>query len=65
MPRLWTLGVGKSASAHIIQSAAILYADSGYRCVSRTMYPPIILIDAIASTMLTNVERMDLRFSVL
>ncbi|RFU35521.1 hypothetical protein B7463_g827, partial [Scytalidium lignicola] len=30
MPNLWTLGVGKSATAHAISAAAQFYANNGY-----------------------------------
>jgi hypothetical protein len=37
MPMLLTLGVGKSASAHIIESGASAYTEKGYQYVDKTL----------------------------
>jgi hypothetical protein len=36
IPPLLDLGVGKSATAHIIQSAAAAYKDRGFKCVAHS-----------------------------
>ena len=45
MAPLLDLGVGKSATSHIIQSAAAAYADKGYKCVLPILCLLTILTD--------------------
>ena len=36
-PTFLTLGVGKTASAHVVEAGAIAYASKGYRYVSKRL----------------------------
>ena len=45
IPMLLTLGVGKTASSHIIESGASAYAAKGYRYVRRKSVPGLLLIN--------------------
>lgn len=61
MPMLLTLGVGKSASAHVVQSGAAAYAEKGYQYVSRKPDCLINLTYGIGSTTSMNARKTDLQ----
>lgn len=64
LPSAVTLGVGKSASSHIIQVGAAVYGDKGSRYVSECLCQLLLLIKTIASTLSTSEKRMGPRRAV-